>query len=115
MPFSTAGKNLCLGALPGTVYISGHTADPGDTGASEIAGGNPAYARKSATLAAANSGSRALSTQPVLDIPAGTTLAFLGVWDSLNGGTYLGDYNAVDEVYAGQGTYTVTSGSLSIT
>lgn len=52
------------------------------TGANEVAGGAPAYARKVITMAAAASRNRAASTQPVFDVPAGTTVQFIGYWTS---------------------------------
>ena len=55
------------------------------TGANEVTGGSPAYARKAITLGAAASRSKAATTQPVFDIPAGTTVRFIGVWT--NAGT----------------------------
>lgn len=68
------------------------------TGASEVTGGSPAYARKAITIAAAASRARAASTQPVFDVPA-TTVRFIGLWTSAgsvfrgmfaNGGTEKG-------------------------
>ena len=55
------------------------------TGANEVTGGTPAYARQAITMAAASGGSRAASTQPAFDVPAGTTVAFIGLWT--NAGT----------------------------
>lgn len=55
------------------------------TGANEVAGGSPAYARKAITVASAGgTRSRAASTQPVFDVPA-TTIRFVGLWT--NAGT----------------------------
>lgn len=50
------------------------------TGANKVTGGSPAYADKAITMAAASGRARAASTQPVFDIPAGTTVAFIGLW-----------------------------------
>lgn len=55
------------------------------SGANEVTGGSPAYARKAITFAAAASRARAASTQPTFDVPAGTTVRFIGVWT--NSGT----------------------------
>ena len=47
MPYSTLGKNAMLDALGAlAVFVSLHDGDPGESGANEIAGGSPAYARK---------------------------------------------------------------------
>ena len=53
--FTTAAKNAMLNA-EGTTHLSLHSAWSA-TGANELSGGSPAYARKSAGLAAASSGS----------------------------------------------------------
>lgn len=112
---SNNGKNVMLDALgTAAIYGSLHTADPGGTGASEVAGGSPAYARKSLSWAAASGGSKALqATFPVFDVPA-CTVAYFGMWSALTTGTYYGHWDVTDEVFAGQGTYTITSGSVSL-
>lgn len=50
------------------------------SGANEVAGGAPAYARKAITMAAAAARARAASSAPVFDVPAGTTVRFIGLW-----------------------------------
>jgi hypothetical protein len=55
------------------------------TGANEVTGGSPAYARKAITMAAASGRARASSSQPVFDVPASTTVRFIGLWT--NAGT----------------------------
>ncbi len=55
------------------------------SGANEVTGGTPAYAKKAITMAAAASRARAASTQPVFDVPVGTTVRFIGLWT--NAGT----------------------------
>jgi len=99
-------------------FAAAYTADPGATGvANEVTGGSPAYARKAITWVAATSASpsvKALATFPVFDIPAGTTVAFIGIWTLASGGTYGGCWDVSDEVFAGQGTYTLTAGSISL-
>ena len=54
------------------------------TGANEVTGGSPAYARKAITVAAAASRARAASSAPVFDVPA-TTVRWIGIWT--NAGT----------------------------
>lgn len=114
---STLGKNAALDAI-GTTYgfASAHTGDPGATGtANEVTGGSPAYARKAISWAAASNGSKALqATFPVFDIPAGTTVAFIGLWTLATGGNYGGCWDVTDEAFAAQGTYTLSSGSISL-
>jgi hypothetical protein len=89
MPYSTTGKNNMLGGI-GATHGSLHTGVPNDSGSNEVTGGSPAYARKSLTLAAAGSGSRSITNNPVFDIPASTTLFYFGMWDAVTAGNFLG-------------------------
>lgn len=108
MPLITATRNAMLDAL--TInYASLHTADPGTNGANEVTGGS--YARKAVTMAAASNGVRAASNQPVFDVPAGTTVAYIGLW---NNSTFLGSADPVDETFSNAGTYTVTAITIGV-
>jgi hypothetical protein len=94
MRFSAAAKNLMLDALDesvatGVKFLSAHTAYSA-TGTNEVTGGTPAYARKAATWGAAASGSKALSAGVVFDIPPSTTVRFIGAWDAVTAGNFLG-------------------------
>lgn len=115
MPFSTSGKNLMLDAW-GTAadFASLHTADPGDSGANEVTGGSPAYARKAHTWNAANAGAMDNSNAPVFDVPAGTTVSWVGFWSAESGGTFYGAADVIDEVFAAQGTYTLTDADVDL-
>jgi len=112
MGFSTALKNYMLDQA-GTnklLYASLHTADPGNTGASEVTGGSPAYARKTTSWSAAASGGKNLASTATFDVPAGSTVAYVGLWDSLSGGNFQGGGPlATSESYSAQGTYTLTN------
>lgn len=105
----------------GTTYgfASAHSGDPGATGAAnELTGGSPAYARKAISWASATSATPSVkalaATFPVFDVPAGSTVAYIGFWTLGTGGTYGGCIDVTDEVYAGQGTYTFNVGPPSI-
>ena len=50
------------------------------TGANEVSGGSPAYARKAITLAPAIGRSRTAIIKPVFNVPAATTIQFIGLW-----------------------------------
>lgn len=94
MRFSNTAKNLMLDALDesiatGAKFGSLHTAYS-STGTNEVTGGSPAYARKSATWAAASSGSKATSATMVFDVPASTTVRWVGFWDASTAGNFLG-------------------------
>ena len=107
-------KDIGLDAMAGEVgLLSLHDGDPGGTGTNELSGGAPAYARKTPTWAAASGGSVDLSNSPVFDVPAGATVAHVGFW-SADGSTWYGSDPVTNEVYGDQGTYTVNSGSISI-
>lgn len=110
MPYSVAAKNKMLDAL-GVATLSLHSADPGATGANELTGGSPAYARKAvAAPAAASNGSKQVSGSVTFDVPAGSTVAFVGQWSNDATPVWLG-YDATDSVesYVAQGTYQVTT------
>ena len=85
MTWPVATKNAMLN---GQVFdqASLHTAFPGTTGASEVTGGTPAYARKTIVVNAAAGGVRALNTAVVFDVPA-STVRWLGFW---NGAVFAG-------------------------
>lgn len=95
MPLTTAGQNAVgdeiysasSGTFPtGEAYISLHSADPGLTGANELTGGSPAYARKQNTFPAFSGGTQDNDTAILFDVPAGNVVGW-GVWDSLTTGT----------------------------
>lgn len=116
MALNDNAKNLMLDALGVAAdFCSAHTADPGTTGINEVTGGSPAYARKGITWAAASAGSMSKTGTQVFDIPAAATVAFIGYWDSLTVGTFYGSADVTDEVFGGQGTYTLTAATISLT
>lgn len=87
--FTTAAFNAMLDA-EGTAYLSLHSAYSA-TGANELSGGSPAYARKAAVMASASGGSKALSAAVTFDVPGGgTVVAWVGRWAASPGGTFLG-------------------------
>lgn len=113
---NVAAKNAMLDNLGTLVgFVSLHTADPGATGTSEVTGGSPAYARKAVTWSAAASASKVTSNSPVFDVPASTTIVFIGLWSAATGGTFYGSSSITSETYGAQGTYTLTSETLSLT
>lgn len=77
------------GAGVGATHGSLHTAYSA-SGANEVTGGSPAYARKAATWAAASGRSKATSASMVFDVPAGTAVRWVGIWDAVSAGNFLG-------------------------
>lgn len=108
MTFPTTTKNNLLNGQSFST-ASLHTAFPGTTGASEVAGGSPAYAQKAITINSASGGSRLLNAGVTFDVPA-TTVRWVGFWNSgvfvgcaPNGGATPFNFMAVpssDTVYA---------------
>ena len=110
--YSATGEDDALtgtsGVTGGGAYISLHSASPGTTGANEISGGSPAYARVQTTWGSASGGSAA-GSQVVINVPGGTTIEFFGIWSALSSGTYIGGGAlSANETYAAQGTYAIT-------
>lgn len=96
MPFSTTALDQALDALNGgsptsiIAFASLHTAYS-STGTSEVTGGSPAYARQAVTWSAAAAGSKAsASIAAAFNIPAATTVAFVGLWSAASSGTFAG-------------------------
>lgn len=87
MPHTTTGCNAMLDAI-GVTHASLHSAFPGNTGANEISGGSPAYARQAVTFAAAASKARAQTGSASFDIPASTTVRWVGFWTAASGGSF---------------------------
>jgi hypothetical protein len=81
MTVSTYAKNNFMNG-EAFDFVSAHTGFPGVTGANEVTGGAPAYARKAYTVAAASGGSRSASAA-VFDVPA-CTVSWLGFWNAGN-------------------------------
>ena len=112
--YNDTSKNLMLDALAAVaVFVSLHDNDPGVAGDNEISGGSPAYIRKAITWNAASGGSIDSSNTPELDVPA-TTVKYVGFWSAESGGTFYGSADATDEVFASQGTYTITDADLDL-
>lgn len=118
----TAGAPYYVSAVPdaNTFKVSGLSGGSAITPATnvssatvkkytEISGGSPAYARKSITYAAASSGTQDDSTNGItFDIPAGANVDAVAEYSALTLGTLLTFEIVTQEVYSGQGTYTVT-------
>ncbi len=107
MPIRTDGmRQLVANSYTGAAtHGSVHTADPGTTGASEVTGGTPAYARKALTWTAGTTGTATASA--TYDIPSGVTAAWGGIWSALTAGTFRDTVDIVDQAFASQGQLTI--------
>lgn len=117
MALNDTAKNLMLDALGAVAtFASAHGSNPGTTGTGELAGGAPAYARKAIAWNAAAAGSMSKTgASVVFDIEGGDTVAFIGYWSAVTAGTFYGYADVTDEVFGGQGTYTLTAATISLT
>jgi hypothetical protein len=103
-----------------TLYLALHSADPGQTGASELNGGT--YARLVIMLTAPSNGLSTNTASLAFNVPANGTVAYLGLWDSLTAGNYLdggqltdAQNNPLSVTYgAGGGIFTVPAGLLTV-
>ncbi|HYJ33841.1 MAG TPA: hypothetical protein VE326_11530 [Candidatus Binatia bacterium] len=116
MALTVAGRNAAATGVGGAItFASLHTADPAMTGANEITGGTPAYARQPITWTETN-GVASLNGPVTFNVPPGTTVAYVGLWNAPNAGTYEGAAQlSAPETFTGQGTYTLTSLTVTVT
>ena len=113
MPYAVAAKNAMLTSLGALVtHVSLHTADPGTTGANPVTGGT--YARIPVTWITPVGGVTSNVAAIVFNVPAGTTVSWVGMWGALTAGTFYGAGDVVDEVYAGAGTYTIAIAAMAL-
>lgn len=111
MAIQNAGKNSMLDHL-GTEMTYAGLLDSTDT---ELTGGDPAYARKGVTWNASTGGEMTgICTLLVFDVPAGTTVSQVILMSAAATGTEYARYDATNEVFAGQGTCTIPSITVSI-
>lgn len=103
---NTQKENLATAYAAAGQRVSLHTADPGTTGANEVTGGTPAYAKKTPTWSAGTSDGVTTATV-TFDVPTGTTVAYVGLWDSA-GTTFLDSAPVTPQAFGAQGTYQVT-------
>lgn len=111
MPFETSLKNAMLdhaGSL--CTYMALYTDAAGTT---EVSGGT--YARQLVNWNAANAASKSLSAPIVFNIPAGVTVASVGLCTAITGGTRHVLFDPTDESYGSAGTYTVNAAALNLT
>jgi hypothetical protein len=106
--------NAASFGLAGDPYVSLHTADSGETGASEVAGGS--YARVQAAFDTAASG--AVSNTAIIDftgMPA-ATVTHVGIWDASGAGNFLwGGALAAPKTTGAGDTLRLPAGDLDVT
>jgi hypothetical protein len=112
--YDATAKNVMLDALAAVATrVALHTGDPGgaNSAANEVTGGS--YARQPITWNAASGGSLDNNANPVFDVPAGTTVSWISLWNTAGTVRYL-KKDVTDEVFGSAGTYTVTDADLDL-
>jgi hypothetical protein len=101
-----------LGAL--AVRVAFHTGDPGaaDTASNEVSGGS--YARGTIAWNAASASSMAAGTLPTINIPAGTAVTWVSLWNSAGTVRYEKKALSATETFGAAGTLQLTSATLSL-
>lgn len=94
MTYTNAARDAAVNAIRALLtsnigYVSMHTADPGNTGASEATG--TAYARGASTMPAASGGTGSTGSQASVTARTGSTTAAThwGFWTAVSGGTFV--------------------------
>lgn len=105
---STAGRNERLNDMAADYdTMSLHTGDPADTGANEVVGGSPVYARQPITWGGASAGQVGFASAPVFNCPKSITVTHVGFWKS---GVFQGGYAlSTAQPFINQGTLTFDS------
>lgn len=98
-------ENAVAGYIAAATQASLHTADPAGTGANEVTGGTPAYARQPVTWSAGAIDGTATSGILTFNVPPSTTIEYVGLWDA--SGNYL-DKADSQATFIAQGVYRVT-------
>lgn len=114
MALNNNGLNVMLGGLTGVVtHVSLHTTEPNASGSNEVVGGS--YARQTVTWGSATAGSVSASDEPVFDVPASTTVAYLGLWSAATSGTFYGSLELTNpETFGGAGTLTMDEITVNV-
>jgi len=114
--YDVKGRNAGVDGIAAlALRVALHTGDPGaaDTAANEVTGGSPAYARKAIAWNAASGGAATATANVVLDVPAGTTVSWISLWNTAGTSRYL-KKDVTDEAFGAQGTYTVIAASTTL-
>lgn len=114
---SSAGRAVMMTAWAGeAVYFSLHDADPGDTGANELSGGSPAYARQAGAWDDPAGTELVQDGEVVFDVPPDSDVEYWGAWSAASGGTFYGS-GPLDEPesYNGQGQFRLAGARLVLT
>lgn len=111
--FLDAAFNNTSYAAGADPYISLHTANPGETGTSEVTGGS--YARVQAAFGAAASGVVTNSANIDFSGMPAATVTHVGVWDDGSAGNHLWNGPLTSSVVVSAGaTFRIAAGNLTV-
>jgi hypothetical protein len=111
--FSTTGNDMMLDYIKDQIaFASLHSDDPGNTGANELVGGDPAYARMAVAFGPAALGAIRMTSNPSFDVPAGSSIRYAGFYTA--GGTFLAKARIRGEFYRSQSTYILSAVELNV-
>lgn len=95
-------ENLAVAYGNAAKYVAAHTTDPGTTGTGEITG------TRTAITWTAGGVDGSITATATLNIPSGSTVAGIGLFDAASGGNYLDGGAVTSQAYSAAGTYTIT-------
>ena len=102
--FTTVAKNNMIDSQRTVItHASLHSADPGENGENELTGGS--YARVPVTFEAAANGRSNLSADVTFEVPAGSSVLYVGYWDAEIDGVFQGSDDVPQEDYTSDGQY----------
>lgn len=113
---ASAAVNGWLDGTFGTTFVKLHTADPGAAGATAAAAGDTT--RKSATMASASGGSKAMTgtAGPWTNGGTSETLSHISLWSASTAGTFNASAAlTASQAWASGNTFSLTSLSIAIT
>lgn len=100
--------------VPAAVYVSLHTADPGDTGANEVTGGG--YTRKAVVFDVPSGKTMTNSVAVEFENLPTCTVTHAGLWDAETGGNFLwGDVLTEPKTVEAGNTLRFKAGAITIT
>lgn len=123
MAFTQAGIHSMLNFLRGSTgpqithcALHGGTDVTTSGTALELSTVGNVYSRQTISFPAASGGKTVETTSVAFTVPAGATVAAVSFWNSsATDGVCLAYTTVPNEVYAGQGSYTITASTLSLT
>lgn len=121
MALSSYGEDQALTPLITTAFVSLHTGDPGNTGASEVASAG-GYARQAVAFTKTPGPTSTVATNTlIITYSAATapwgTITYFGIWDAVSGGNFRGGnvmntpktVNVADTARFAAGALTITA------